>query len=268
MAWEFIDVERDDGVATVTLNRPARRNAMHGPMWKELREIGESLTRQPPRAVILTGAGEHFCAGMDLRPDNPLSMKLAPAIATQDRDACRAIIEGLKASVAAITHIPCPVVAAIEGACFGGGLELALCADLRVVGESTRFSMPETRWGLVPDVGGTVRLTRAVGATRAADLILTGREARAAEALSWGLVNRVVPDGTTRQAALALVQAIRRGAPIATREAVLTLRQVPGLDEDAALARETEGGVTALVGQEALEGLAAFGARRDPRWTT
>lgn len=266
MASEHLSVDHDDGVVTITVDRPARRNALHGPLWDGLRDAATALASDPPRVVILHGAGEHFCAGMDLRPDNPLVSDLAPAIAMKDPDACRAVIERLKASMNAIASLPCPVVAAIEGSCLGGGLELALTADLRVAGESARFSMPETRWGLVPDVGGTVRLTRLVGRGRSADLILTGRTIDAREALAWGLVSQVVPDGSTLERARELAASIIKGAPLATREALAVLRQVDALDDAAAFEAETQAGVTTLIGQEAMEGLAAFATKQAPRW--
>lgn len=268
MPWDNLRVTRDDDVVTVTIDRPTRRNALHGPLWDALGELGRDLAARRPRAVILRGEGDHFCAGMDLRPDNPLVQELGPKVATRDRKACAAIIERLKASLDAFATLPCPVLAAIEGACLGGGLELALVADLRVAGQSARFSMPETRWGLVPDVGGTVRLTRLIGRARAGDLILTGREARAPEALAWGLVNRVVPDGTAQDAADTMARTIARAAPRATSEALRVLRSVDGLSEADAFAAETRAGVNTLIGQEALEGLAAFAARREPRWDT
>jgi enoyl-CoA hydratase/carnithine racemase len=266
MPADHLRVERDGRVATLVIDRPSRRNALHGPLWTALHEAARSLADDPPRVVILHGTGGHFSSGMDLTPDNPLVVRLAPAVQAGDRDALRAIIGELKASLAAIASLPCPVLAAIEGACLGGGLELALTADLRVAGESARFSLPETRWGLVPDVGGTVRLSRLVGRARASDLVLTGREATASEALSWGLVNRVVPDGTTLEAARAVAEKIVATAPTATAGVLDVLRAVDGLDDEAAFAAETAAGVAALASGEPLEGLAAFAGRRKPRW--
>lgn len=265
---ENLRVERDGDVAVLTVDRPERRNALHGPLWTALREVGEALTEDPPRVVVITGAGDHFCSGMDLRPDNPLVTHLLPAVQQRDAQALERIITDLKACMDALARIPCPVIAAVEGVCFGGGLELALTADLRVASEAARFSMPETRWGLVPDVGGTVRLSRLVGRTRAADLILTGREARASEALSWGLVNRVVPAGTTLEAARSIAEAISAAAPTATAAVLEVLRRPEGLDGDDAFAAETAAGVKTLLSGEAMEGLAAFAGRRAPRWTS
>jgi len=267
MGWEHLRVSYDDDVATLTLDRPSRRNAMHEPLWDELPDAARAIAARGPRVVLLTGAGDHFSAGMDLRPDNPLVERLAPLVASKDRTGLRRVIEGLKASIQAVADLPCPVVAAIEGACVGSGLELALAADLRVAGQGARFALPETRWGLAPDVGGTVRLARLIGRARATDLILTGREASAGEALGWGLVNRVVPAGTSLQAADALARSICRGAPVATGAVLDVLRQLDSLDDAQALQAETQAGVKTLVGGEVLEGLSAFANRKEPRWS-
>ena len=241
MPSDHLHVERDEHVAVITVDRQSRRNALHGPLWSAIREAGEALAQDPPRAVILTGAGPHFCAGMDLRPDNPLVTRLLPAVMGK-------------------------VIAAIEGACLGGGLELALTADLRVAGASARFTLPETRWGMVPDVGGTVRLSRLVGRARATDVILTGREVLADEALTWGLVNRVVSDGDALAAAHDLVHQILRGAPAGTAAILPVLRSVDTLDDEAAFAAETRAGVQTLTSGQVMEGVAAFSQKRAPGW--
>lgn len=266
MPSEHLHVDRDGDIAVITVDRQERRNAMHGPLWTAIREAGEALAAEPPRAVILTGAGPHFCAGMDLRPDNPLIMRLAPAVMGRDTDAMRALIGDLKACMNAIATLPCPVIAAVEGACLGGGLELALTADLRIAGTSARFTLPETRWGMVPDVGGTVRLSRLVGASRATDVILTGRQVLADEALAWGLVNRVVPDGQALAAAHDMVHQILRGSPAGTSAILPVLRRVQTLDDPEAFAAETEAGVQTLTSGEVMEGVAAFAQKRSPGW--
>ena len=251
------------------LRRPTRgrrANALHGPLWSAIREAGEALAQDPPRAVILTGAGPHFCAGMDLRPDNPLVTRLLPAVMGKDEAALAELIGELKACMSALADLPCPVIAAIEGACLGGGLELALTADLRVAGASARFTLPETRWGMVPDVGGTVRLSRLVGRARATDVILTGREVLADEALTWGLVNRVVSDGDALAAAHDLVHQILRGAPAGTAAILPVLRSVDTLDDEAAFAAETRAGVQTLTSGQVMEGVAAFSQKRAPGW--
>ncbi|MEQ8273959.1 MAG: enoyl-CoA hydratase/isomerase family protein [Deltaproteobacteria bacterium] len=257
----MLNVERDGDVVTLTIDRPERRNALHGPLWSALKEAADALYAEPPRAVILTGVGEHFCAGMDLKMDNPLIARLAPAVAEKDEAALRALIVELKGVVDAIANIPAPVVAAIEGACAGGGLELALACDLRVAARGAFFSLPETHLGMVPDVGGTVRATRLVGAGRATELILSGRRLDVDEAERWGLVNRVVDAGGALAQAQALVKELCGAGPACARSILEVLRaNAPTFEQ------ETEAGVRALTSGEVMEGAMAFAEKRPPKW--
>ncbi len=258
----MLRVERDGDVVTLTIDRPERRNALDGPLWSALKEAADQVAADPPRAVIVTGSAGHFCAGMDLKMDNPLVARLVPAVTAKDEDALRALIVELKGVVDAIASIPAPVVAAVEGACAGGGLEVALACDMRIAGDGSFFSLPETHIGMVPDVGGTVRVSRLVGAGRATELILSGRRLDATEAKEWGLVNRVVPAGTALESARAFVQELRAAGPACTRHILEVLRQVPA----PTFAQETEAGVRALTSGEAVEGAMAFVEKRPPKW--
>jgi enoyl-CoA hydratase/carnithine racemase len=258
----MLQVSRDDDVVTLTIDRTERRNALHGPLWTALKEAADALYDAPPRAVIVRGEGGHFSAGMDLKMDNPLIARLAPAVGAKDQDACRALIHELKAVVDALANVPAPVIAAIEGACAGGGLEVALACDLRVAAKSSFFSLPETHIGMVPDVGGTIRLSRLIGPGRATDLILSGRRISADDAERWGLVNRLCEDGDAYDAAKALVEELRAAGPNCTREILGVLRRVP----NASFEDETEAGVRALTSGEAIEGAMAFVEKRDPKW--
>lgn len=257
----LISVERDRGLTILTIQRPERRNALHGPLWTELGEVARALTADPPRVVILTGAGGHFSAGMDLKPDNPLIARLMPAIMGQDEPALLALIVELKAVVAALAAIPCPVIAAIDGACAGGGLEVALACDLRVASSEAFFSLPEARLGMMPDVGGTVRLIRTIGSARALDLALSGGRIDARTALSYGLVNRLAEQGDALPAAKAFAEELLTASPSATREVLALCRST-----DPTLEAETAAGVRVLKSGEVAEGVAAFLERRLPRW--
>jgi enoyl-CoA hydratase len=259
---EALSVETNAYVTTISIRRPERRNALHGPLWDGLRDMAERLSMSPPRAVIITGADGHFSSGMDLKPDNPLVMDLLPALQTKDADAFRALIVRLKAVVDAIAAIPCPVIAAIEGACTGGGLELALACDMRVAAHASFFALPEARIGMMPDVGGTVRLSRLVGRARAMELILTNERIDAATAHTWGLVNRLAPYGASLDAAHALARQLTSSSPAAMREVVRLLRAPSPTFED-----ETEAGVRVLLSGDAAEGVSAFLERRNPAWS-
>lgn len=259
-------LERDDGVAILTLDRPARRNALHPPLWAELKRRGEELAADVPRVLVVTGAEGHFCSGMDLSPTNTIFQRVMERVAARDQPGLEAIIVELKGQLDAIATLPCPVIMAIEGVCLGAGLELALCGDVRIAGQSATFSLPETRFGMVPDVGGTTRLTKLVGKGRAAQLILTASTIDAAKAERWGLVEEVVPDGTALERALELARAITACAPTATREALATLRAVEAHSDDTVRPFETSAGARALLSGEVAEGISSFVQKRPARW--
>lgn len=265
-AHDSIQLSWDGRVAILTIDRPQRRNALHGPLWSALRDSLRGLAEESPRVVILQGAAGHFCAGMDLRPDNPLLGRVAEAVRRGDEAAVRAIIVDLKQTMAAVRRIQAPVIAAIEGACVGGGLELALACDLRVAAEDAILSLPEVRYGMVADVGGVSRLTRLVGRARATDLALTGRRLDAQTALAWGLVDRAVPPGQAFPTARALATEIQRGSPAAVRGTLLVIRTAAELDETDLLLRETEAGATAVCSGEVMEGVASFASGQAPSW--
>jgi enoyl-CoA hydratase/carnithine racemase len=259
-------VERDGDVVEVTIDRPTHRNALDKDLWEALRREGLALHDGVPRVVILTGAGEHFCAGMDLSPSNALFEEIGPLVKNRDAYRLSEVIKRLKASFGVWARLPAPVICAIEGACVGGGLELALAGDIRIVGDEAFFSLPETRFGMVPDVGGTVRLSGLVGRARATQLILTGDTIDAETAEQWGLVNEIVPAGTAIVRARELAKQILEGSPAATLQALLALRQTAELHDDERFEIETQAGARALVSGEVLEGLASFAEKRKPKW--
>ncbi|MCO4746667.1 MAG: enoyl-CoA hydratase/isomerase family protein [Proteobacteria bacterium] len=261
---DWISVTHDGPIATLTLDRQARRNAMNSAVWTDLRDVAHGLAASPPRVLIVTGAGGHFSSGMDLSADNPLLMRLLPLIQKRDEQGLTQLIAELQETMNAYADFPVPVIAAVEGACAGSGLEWALSCDLIVAAEGAFFSLPETRHGMVPDVGGTTRLTRRVGQARASDLILTGRNLSLDEAETWGLVDRRVPEGTALKAATELAKQICLSAPTATEQALTVLKDLE--NNDPSLARERAAGTRALISGEVLEGFAAFGEKRAPKW--
>ena len=199
MSRPSVSVESRGAVATLTLDRPECRNAVDGPTAALLREAFQAFESDDVlRVLVLTGAGGQFCAGADLK-----------AMADPQR---RNVIEasGREAGPMGPTRMDFtkPVIAAIEGHAVAGGLELALMCDLRVAARSAVFGVFCRRWGVPLIDGGTVRLPRVVGAGRALDMILTGRAVAADEALSFGLVNRVVDDGHALAAAQQLASEI------------------------------------------------------------
>lgn len=255
-----------DGVAFLTISRPERRNAMDITMWHGLRDAVEKL--DGVRAVVVAGEGGHFSAGMDLTPDNPLVAEIAPAIFEGKEEPARKVIRDLKSCVQALAAVPVPTFAAIEGACVGGGLEVALACDVRIAAANASLGLTEVRVGMIPDIGGCARLTRLIGPGRAADLITTARRVNGEEAFRLGFVERVVAPGTALAEARAAAAQVAANGPMAVRLALHVVRTAPDLDLTEALSIETSHGAMALSSGEPREGITAFMEKRAPRWTT
>ena len=197
-AFDTIIYDSRDGIAHIRLNRPHVRNAFNVAMRDDLFQALQAVKDDSDvRVVIFSGEGASFCAGADL---TEFGTAPSPTIAREvrwERD-----VWGL------FMGLPKPVIAAIYGYCIGSGVEIAMLCDLRIASDDARFSMPETALGLIPAAGGTQSLPRAVGVPAALDLLLTGRELDASEALALGLVNRVVPADSLLQEAEALGQSL------------------------------------------------------------
>jgi len=248
----------------VRIDRPKRRNALGGPAWEALRDAVLAVP-ESARAVIVTGSDAVFSAGMDLKLDNPLLMEVGQAIGGQDAEQLMAIIHRLKACLAPLRQVGVPTIAAIEGPCLGGGLEIALHCDVRIASDTAVLSMPEPRLGFVADVGGTTLLRRLVGPGRASWLITSGRKVDVDTAERWGLIEQRCAAGEALSTALALVADMAKGAPVATRGSLALLR---GSEEglDARFDAETEAGIQALLAGEVMEAVQARMEGRAPAW--
>ncbi len=251
-------VERREGVEVWTVDGEARRNALSRAM---VRELGENLSRvredRAVRCVVLTGKGDKaFCAGADLKERASMSREEVHAF----HDALRDALRGIEAA-------PQAFLAAMNGAALGGGLELALACDLRVAVEGAELGLPEVGLGIIPGAGGTVRLPRAIGVSRAKELILTGRRVGAAEALALGLVSRVAPAGRLLEVALELAGLVARNAPVSIRQAKRAVDGGLHLDLDAALAHENAMYQDCLATKDRVEALRAFAEKRRPIFT-
>ena len=179
---EFVRLEVSEGVGTIRLDRP-KMNALNAQMQEEIRAAAaEATERDDVKAVVVYGGERVFAAGADVKEMNDMSYT----------DMIKRS-SGLTSAFSAVARIPKPVVAAVTGYALGGGCELALCADIRIAAENATFGQPEILLGIIPGAGGTQRLTRLVGPSRAKDIIFTGRFVKADEALAIGLADKVVP---------------------------------------------------------------------------
>lgn len=242
--YESIRVEKHDRVTTVVLNRPERRNAVDGPMAGELANAFKEFEADRESDVaVLWGAGGNFCAGADLK-----------AVGTERGNEVEPSGDGPMGPTR--LKLSKPVIAAVEGYAVAGGLELALWCDLRVAATDAVFGVFCRRWGVPLVDGGTVRLPRLIGTSRAMDMILAGRPVDASEALSFGLANRVVAPGTAREEAEALARQLTAFPQTCLRNDRRSVYQQEGLPEEQALEFETR------VGLESLRTDAAAGAAR------
>ncbi|MEQ9643381.1 MAG: crotonase/enoyl-CoA hydratase family protein [Alphaproteobacteria bacterium] len=238
-------VERAGPVTTVIINRPERRNAVDANTATALDEAFRAFDEDNGQSVaVLTGAGGYFCAGYDLKSVSERGTVGANPGGRGPMGPSRALLSK-------------PVIAAVEGYAVAGGLELALWCDLRVAAAGAAFGVFCRRWGVPLIDGGTVRLPRVIGHGRALDMILTGREVSAEEALAFGLANRVVPAGEARAAAEALAESLARFPQLCMRADRLSAHRQWDLDLDAALRNEAEGGEAPLRA-EAREGATRF----------
>ena len=214
-----IAVHLDGAVAEISLNRPERSNALNEAMWQELREAMRWADATPEvRAVVLAGAGKNFCAGIDLAMLGGVAQAVAHADPARSRESLRRLILDLQDCLSSIEACRKPVLAAIQGACIGGALDMVTCCDMRYAAADAVFSVKEVDVGMTADVGTLQRLPRLVPDGVARELAYTGRNVDAAEAAAIGLVNRVFP--THEELAtgvMQIAQAIAAKSPLAIR---------------------------------------------------
>jgi enoyl-CoA hydratase len=256
---ETILLEVTDGIALLTLNQPARRNAMSERMGEELAEALRGVqAREDARVLVLAGAGESFCAGGDLA--------LIEANTRRDTEARRQVMRAYYDRYLSLLRLEIPTIAALHGHAVGGGLALALACDLRYAAEDARLSVNFARLGLHPGMASTWTLPRAVGPARALELFYTGRVVSGREAEAMGLVNRSVPRAELMATALETARTIAGGSPLVVR--MLKRAVYQGAESAVTAAVEYEAFCQAITfGSEDLqEGLRAARERRAPRF--
>jgi enoyl-CoA hydratase/carnithine racemase len=258
-ASSLVQIDRRERAAFVTMNRPEAANALSKGLVAALGRAFAELAAEVKggadlRAVVLTGVGgKAFSAGADLKERRAMSL-----------EETWGFLDTLNALMNVVAAFPRPVIAAINGAAFGGGLELALACDLRIAADSAELGLPEVRLGIIPGAGGTQRLARIVGVAAAKELILTGRRVKGTRAYMLGLVSEVVPPGLLEEAAVRLAGDVALGGPLALAAAKRAIDGGIDLPIAEALALEAACYEEILASDDRNEGLAAFVEKRAP----
>jgi enoyl-CoA hydratase len=250
----LVELERRGATALLTLNRPDARNAISPEVSREMMAHLDGIEADDEvRAVVVTGAGEVFCAGADLKV-------VASGRANEIAD--------VKGGFAGIVtrDFPKPLIAAVNGPALAGGFEIVLACDMVVAADTARFGIPEAKRGLMAAAGGLIRLPKRVSLAIALELAMTGDPIDAPRAFELGLVNRVVPAGRVVDEALALAGRIAENSPIAVRLSRQLVKEAVELDEAAAWKRTAELAVEVFSSGDAIEGATAFAEKRPPVW--
>jgi len=265
MSKEGIRIERKGKVAILTIERPQRRNAFNEYMFSELARVTDELKAGMPRAVVITGSGDKaFCAGFDVNPDNPMVANLIDSMEKKETDSAEMLINKLRRTVDGFVSLPIPIIAALNGLTYGGGAELAIRCDLRVMDPDAVICFSEVRLGLMPDWGGGATLAHLIGSSRAADMILTARKVEAGEAINLGLVNRISRPGQSLEQAVMLGEMIAKNGPRAVKHALEVIRRSQNLPLNRTLDLEAEKAVSLIVSGECFFGVAAFLEKKEP----
>ncbi|MGY0540148.1 enoyl-CoA hydratase/isomerase family protein [Nocardioides sp. YJ-D4] len=244
---DFVNLTVEDGVGTIRLDRP-KMNAISFQVQAELLEVAtEAAADEDVRAVVVYGGERLFAAGNDVKEMAGLSYsEMAKRVA------------GVQAAVTAVAEIPKPVVAAVTGYALGGGCELALAADFRIAADDATFGQPEVLLGIIPGAGGTQRLARLIGPSKAKDLIFSGRFVKADEALAIGLADRLVPAASVYEEALAWASQFKKAAPYALAAAKTAIDKGLGVDLATGLALEQQQFAGVFATKDSQTGMASF----------
>jgi enoyl-CoA hydratase/carnithine racemase len=264
-AYQTIRYERSGHIGTLTLARPDKRNAQNPLMWKELARLGtQLLPDETLRCLVVAAEGPSFSAGIDL-----VEGLAGMVTKLTERPPDEHTLEAGLAAAGTFSWIPrlgCASVAAVNGHAIGAGLQLALACDFRVFAQSARVGLTETRYGILPDMGATVRLPRIVGESRARELILLGEVIDAAEALRIGLANRVVEDGELASAAAELATRLAAQPPLAVRGARRAIDAAWYRDSDDSFKVAVEAQICCLASDDFNQARHAMAEGRAPQW--
>ena len=252
-------IEQRGHTLILTLNRPEARNALSTEMLSIMVDAWDRVDEDPEiRTCILTGAGGYFCAGMDLKA----ATKAPPGDSFKSGGFDPTRIDGLLKG----RRLTKPLIAAVEGPAIAGGTELLQGTDIRIAGESAKFGISEAKWSLYPMGGSAVRLVRQIPYTIACDLLLTGRHITASEAMDYGLIGYVVPDGTALDKALEIAEVINNNGPLAVQAILRSIHDTEGMHELDAFKIDTKIGIEVFLSDDAKEGPLAFKEKRAPNF--
>jgi enoyl-CoA hydratase len=256
MNYENIIYEKEDGFAIITLNRPNRKNALNLKLMEELlNALGEIEEDGEVKTVIITGAGDAFAAGADIAMFDALTSPIKAWELSQGRNPVHEIERSNK-----------PYIAAVNGLALGGGCELALACDLRIASDKAIFGQPEVNLGLLPGAGGTQRLPRLIGVTKAKEMLFTGDPIDAKEAFRIGLVNRVVDGKSLMDEAKKIAKKIASKPPIALKVIKSVVNRGLNTDIESALKYEVDGFAILFSTRDREEGIKAFLEKRRPQF--
>ncbi|PFO04471.1 enoyl-CoA hydratase [Bacillus sp. AFS076308] len=253
-AYECIEASQQDGVALIELNRPAQYNALNRTMVREIVDALEAFDRdEEVRAIVVTGKGRAFSAGADIDEmagDNPVRLELLNQFADWDR----------------LTLIKKPIIGAVKGFVFGGGFELALSCDLLIAASGTEFSFPEVTLGVMPGAGGTQRLAKIVGRTKALEWLWNGTRITTESALQYGLINRVVSPELLMEEAMKTAKQIARQAPLSIRLIKDSVNKAVDYPLYEGMQYERKNFYLLFASEDQKEGMNAFIEKRKPEF--
>ncbi len=260
MDYETLNVEKEGGVAVLTLNRPETHNAMNQAMFAELDMAARDLQGDPEvRAVVMTGAGKSFSSGLDLGSFISLSQLTALQIHT--------FLKGVQGTYLAYEMMNKPVIAAVNGLAFGGAMEIMLACDIRIASDDAKFNLMEIKFGIIPDLGACKRLARLVGNGRAKEIIFTGDTIDAEEAYRIGMVEHVYPKEQVLPEAVKLARRLADGPILGIAMAKQVISRCWDSDPETALELEAIAQTLCLVSEDHQEAVKAIAENRKPRFT-
>jgi enoyl-CoA hydratase/carnithine racemase len=260
--------KEEDRIAFIEFNRPEKKNALNWDCWRLLDEYVDKLSIDSDiRALVISGHQKDlFSAGVDVTPTDKFITDMFQALEVRDIERLKKGFAFIQNVLSKLAHLQIPTIAAINGLCYSGAVELAVACDLRVAKEGAVMCLQETRLGLIPDLGGTVRLAALIGPGRAKELIFTARKITSEEAKALGLVNHIFPGENFSHHVIEYVKQITANSPSAVSAVKQIINATAAMDEEEALKFERKKAAENVLTEQCLEGIAAFLEKRAPEF--